>query len=204
MLVHDIIKIKYIREGYLPNYPHHMISTSEMCDAFMRYQSGNGPNIVNSEYFYDAYTCPLEYGSSIYTVWKELQRTLVYYLRTLKYSDDTEYKLPDWVYSYMLGAVIGPQSNTLDIHDLILPLGVDNIDDEFGAAQEQACYEVSKAWISRTKQIETHIITETEMKKYHLPSDLFNVGDSVKLRPPTIFGEPHVIKSMRLSQISPV
>lgn len=34
-LVHDLIKIKYVREGYLPNYPYHLISDSEMCDAFI-------------------------------------------------------------------------------------------------------------------------------------------------------------------------
>ena len=33
--VHDVIKIKYAREGYLPDLPYHLISDEEMCDAFI-------------------------------------------------------------------------------------------------------------------------------------------------------------------------
>ena len=35
MFIHDLIKIKYIREGYLPNYPYHMISDEEVFNAFI-------------------------------------------------------------------------------------------------------------------------------------------------------------------------
>ncbi len=35
MLTHDIIKIQYSREGYLPDYPYHMISDREMFNAFI-------------------------------------------------------------------------------------------------------------------------------------------------------------------------
>ena len=34
--IHDIIKIKYVREGWLPNWPYHLISDQEMCDAFLK------------------------------------------------------------------------------------------------------------------------------------------------------------------------
>ena len=36
MLAHDIIKITYVREGYLKNFPHHLISDEEMCVAFIQ------------------------------------------------------------------------------------------------------------------------------------------------------------------------
>lgn len=32
--IHDIIKIKYIREGYLSNIPYHLVSDEEMFYAF--------------------------------------------------------------------------------------------------------------------------------------------------------------------------
>lgn len=33
--IHDLIKIQYIRQGYLPNIPYHLISDIEMLDAFL-------------------------------------------------------------------------------------------------------------------------------------------------------------------------
>lgn len=200
MFIHDLVKINLIREGYLPNYPYHLISTEEMCDGFYWYFSTHypQPKISHSP-------------DSITTAWETLYTTIVFYVQAMRY--DSEYLIPDWVYSYMLGAVIGPKSDTLDIHDLILPLGVDNLDDEFTVEQEIACYEVSKRWILQTKQNITHEITEgdmekyhlptsDDMKKYHLPALTFYVGKTIQLRPATTFGEPHVIKSVRLSQLS--
>ena len=48
ILVHDYIKIKYTREGYLPDYPYHMISDDEMIEAFMKSDSDEG-------FFFDNY-----------------------------------------------------------------------------------------------------------------------------------------------------
>lgn len=39
MMLHDQIKIEYVRQGYLPNYPYHLISDKEMFDAFLMYQA---------------------------------------------------------------------------------------------------------------------------------------------------------------------
>ena len=52
MLVHDILKIRYSDDGYLINYPPHLISEEEMFDAFMN-ASGEG-------YFTDNYPYMLE------------------------------------------------------------------------------------------------------------------------------------------------
>ena len=35
--IYNLIKIKYIREGYLPDLPYHLISDNEMYDAFLSY-----------------------------------------------------------------------------------------------------------------------------------------------------------------------
>ena len=39
MFVHDIIKINYTRQGYLPYYPYHLISDEEMFEGFMSYEN---------------------------------------------------------------------------------------------------------------------------------------------------------------------
>ena len=86
--------------------------------------------------------------------------------------------LPIWVYSYMIGSVISVNSDQKDIHDLLVLLGKDNPEDEFTVQAARQCYEISKAWIS----------------KYPTPDD-------ETPRPPTIFGEPIVIKSLRLNSV---
>lgn len=178
MLVHDLIKIKLTKAGYLMNYPYHMISDKEMCDAFMK--DGKG-------YFYDTYSIHI-IDPSLHEAYETLKLSIEYHLNLLKTASDDTYVLPDWVYSYMLGYVISIHSDPLDIHDLITPLGVDNIDDIFDDRASVACYEVSKRWLRQT-QIQ-------EMVEWN--------GKQVDLRPPTMFGEPHIIKSIRLSQVSPV
>ena len=40
--LHDTIKIDLIRQGYLPNYPYHMISDIEMCKAFLDVDNHTG------------------------------------------------------------------------------------------------------------------------------------------------------------------
>ena len=204
VFIHDLIKIKFIREGYLPNYPYHMISDEEMCDAFLNHKQGNVSITEDDQYFYYAY--PLIEGSSaeVIAAWEHLRKSLLYHIHTFKYTKDSNFTMPDWVYSYMLGSVIGPRSDTLDIHDLISPLYVDNVEDKFGAEQAQACYEVSKKWIVKTRSAKTSAITADDIVTLHLPNDLFTVGDVISIRPATVFGEPHVIKSVRLGQVSPI
>ena len=69
----------------------------------------------------------------------------------------------------MLGSVISVNSDKLDIHDMLVLMGIDNIDDEFLPEAQKECLRYSKEWVNRSND-----------------------------RPPTIFGEPHVIKSLRL------
>ena len=166
-LIHDCIKIQYIREGYLPNWPYHLISDEEMCDAFLE-QTEDGC----SGYFVDNYplvadTLITEYNTLVTAIFEELTK--------LKNSTDSDYILPNWIYSYMLGNVVSVNSDILDIHDLLVLLQVDNIDDIFTPLASELCFKISKSWLSKLS------------------------GDDIEDRPPTCFGEPHVIKSLRLA-----
>lgn len=162
MITHTIIKMHYIRYGYLPNYPYHLISDKEMFDAFIN-------NEIN--YFDDNYPCEFESLRDVYT---ELKDAIKYHVD--KHLDDPyeSYVIPDWVYSYMLGVPVTFDSSDLDKHDLLVLLDMDNLYDEITEPVMKSIYGVSKRWISKL----------TPTKRDH--------------RPPTIFGEPHVLKSLRL------
>ena len=201
MLAHDIIKITYVREGYLKNFPHHLISDEEMCVAFI--QKVGDPDtskfttwehmklqLDNSYvgYFIDKYIDPLlqqfidevylpdeQMVSAIMNLLDEIVRQVELHISHNRSNSDEEYELPDWIYTYMLGQVIGPTSEIIDIHDLLVLLNTDNTDDIFTGISSYTCYQVSKMWVNK------------------LPND--------EKRPPTVFGEPHVIKSLRLQQV---
>lgn len=167
-LIHNLIKLKMIKEGYLPNYPYHLISDSEMCDAFL------SDDTSKPSYFYDNYPC---LDSSLQEAYDALVESLKIHLNRLKESKDAYYQLPDWVYSYMLGSVISINSSELDKHDMFVLMNMDNIDDEFTADISKSCYMLSKQWLSK------------------LPN---SKKDN---RVPTMFGEPHVIKYLRIMNV---
>ena len=79
--------------------------------------------------------------------------------------------LPYWIYSYMGGWAISDTSSIEDRHDLFVLLNADNLYDTFNDRIYGLIYGVSSSWIARL--------------------------DQSQKRPPTIFGEPHVIKSLR-------
>lgn len=246
MFIHDLIKIKYIIEGYLPDTPYHLISDREMVDAFMTralVQEADSEQNAKYElqgYFIDNYPiyqntyAPTDVSRSYENVVLSLYVILQLYL--LCKEDNIEYQIPDWVYSYMLGYPISINSNKKDIHDLIYPLGVDNIDDDFNADCMAACNSVSLAWV-RSKTLNaaftipenyqtaitdllsgfwfdngTNAPQKEMISVYSAPfaynydiSDpskeyVFKSANTVCDRPPTIFGEPHIIKSNRLKQ----
>ena len=155
-------------EGYLPDYPYHLISDDEMFDAFIY----NGVN-----YFDSNYPCP---NNRFYEKHQELKKWISYHIAMHRQTRNKSrladrYTIPDWVYSYMVGAVIGPQSPIEDRHDLFVLLHLDNLDDEFNEAIYNEIYRVSEMWTYKLKSKDR------------------------KVRPPTMFGEPHVIKSLNLS-----
>lgn len=181
-LIHDTIKIKFIKAGYLPNYPYHMISDSEMCDAFLHNEAASGEDTQLAGFFVDMYPCP---DTVLHPKYFKLVDAILYHIQNLKQSNSDTCVLPDWVYSYMLGSVIGPSSNSVDIHDLLVLLDLDNLDDVFTSDASARCYIISEKWLKKLPESSTSESAKLE---------------TIDSRPPTIFGEPHVIKSLRLSQ----
>ena len=121
--------------------------------------------------FFDYYYCP---DPSFQQPYDEL----VDYIKVAKDQFIAEGKqLPSWIYSYMLLRPITYDSDEADISYLceLAHVQQNNALAQFDLDVATACYDVSKKWIlkQRSKQ-----------------------GD----RPPTMFGETHVTKSLRLDQ----
>lgn len=180
-MIHDIIKIKYVQLGFIQkNYPYHLISDEEMFYAFIDLNNGFTSNLVDPDaHFFDMYY-PNPFAENpnyedYVKIYDNLKSAIVGYINDyLNYresADADEHKIPDWVYTYMLGEVVYKQSDYLDIQDTLSLLGCSNIDNEFTTDACIACYNTSKKYISTL---------------------------TFGMRPPTIFGEPHVIKYLRL------
>ena len=225
MFIHDLIKIKYIGLGYLPNIPYHLISDKEMLEAFYPetfypdiFRWGEFPTIVPAHqaeaealfqkkpwlaaggFFWNYYPPLVDLDNSnrselpsrnFMRFRSDLRLRIEYYLK-----DATKYPIPDWMYTYMLGEVIGVKSDIQDIHDFITPLGVDNIDDVYTGDCAYACDKESQNWLKRTGQLLTTIRQSSVPGYEFTPAEQF-------LRYPTPYGEPHVIKSLRLKQAAP-
>jgi len=192
MLVHDIIKIKYVQLGYIKkNYPYHLISDEEMFSAFIDLGSEHTSSLVdpNVRFFDRYYPNPFDetdeyvkkdadgniiYKANLYDAYNNLKSYIVStinsYLKAFEVSGNAIH-LPNWIYTYMLGEVVYQQSDYLDIQDTLALLGCSNIDNEFTKDACIACYKTSLDYTST-------LATNT--------------------RPPTVFGEPHIIKSLRL------
>lgn len=167
----NIVKIKYSNEGYLPYYPYHLLSDSEMLDAFI---------FNDFNFFDDTYPCPCDSLLDEYNTLKQYIQACC----TMAKQDD-KYSLPDWVYSYMLGEAINSHSSQKDVHDLLVLLNLDNLYDEFDEEIYTSIYKVSKAALG-TARVKAKAMSE-------------NVEN---FRPCTMFGEPHIVKYLRLEQAS--
>lgn len=236
MFIHDTIKIEYIKQGYLPDYPYHLISDEEMFNAFIidelnvnesigrkvkvgktclwddpksyivsyklasfefTYDEGEPVLIIRGRrdnlvqfnqllglkcqcmlsdncYFSANYPCLYD---SLEDAYNKLVDCIYYHISAYLNSCDTSsvQYVPDWVYSYMNGSVISVNSLQSDIHDMLVLMNMDNPNDEFTKDIMLSCMTISKKWIDKLP-----------------PSKNVN-------RPPTMFGEPHVIKSLRIT-----
>ena len=238
MFIHEIMKINYVRQGYLANYPYHLLSDSELFNAFLCFETSMDEvtarriKEANSDYSlferpkdylrhnhlftYDVYTTPDNvqcikirgskrnlmaflaansldtevslsdecYFSDNYPLlfpkymdtYNILVDALVYhldlYLQTIKSAE--RYVVPNWVYSYMNGSSISINSPYLDKSGLFTLLNQDNIECPFTTDVFDQILSISSDWIKKLP-----------------PAKREN-------RPATIFGEPHVIKSLRL------
>ena len=168
MLIHNIIKINYVRDGYLPNHPYHLISDAEMFEAFI---SRNSNNDITG-YFADKYPCV---DPSLQVDYDTLVDAIFYHINAyLSDKSGVEKCVPDWVYSYMIGSTVSVDSELLDRHDLLVLMNLDNIEDEITKEVCEFCLSISKDWVKKMPK------------------------EKADHRPPTIFGEPHVIKALRL------
>lgn len=213
MLVHDVIKIRLVEDGYLPNYPYHMMSDREMFNAFMG-TDGAG-------YFQDNYQCMDKTNDVLKIFYYQLALSIAYYISMYQVAEQA---IPDWVYSYMLGSTISIYSDKLDIHDLNASLHTPNDGVAFTLASSVACMNESASSIGYAMANQrTAIPLEGEKKQAvedffrsivigtdeatEPPTDItlydiyHSTGDMVYIRPITMFGEPHVLKSLRLKQI---
>ena len=200
MFIHDVLKMRYAYDGYLENFPYHMLSDKEMIFAFM------GKD--DTGFFYDNYPRLIE-TETAFLRYNSLRLTIGYHLAMYLVDADRQYIIPDWVYSYMLGSTISVNSDNLDIHDLCVQLGVHESVDTFTSACSQACLDVSTSCLGANASIDYIDIPEkykADMEDvlkqmslyewYHSPI----VGEKICKRPPTMFGEPHVLKALRLRQ----
>lgn len=161
MFIHDLIKIKYATQGYLPNYPYRMITDKEMCDGFLK----------EDGFFQSNYPCLAEDLEEDYD---RLVEAITYHINQFL---TNKTPIPDWVYSFMMGNVISINSDPEDISYLYDLLNIEqDEDDSFNVMIQRQCLKVSEEWIRK------------------LATKLDN-------RPPTIFGELHVVKSLRLKQL---
>ena len=196
-MIHDILKIKYVRLGYIPkNYPYHLISDKEMFNAFIKLDTtqevqddqvfffdDNYPNPFDKKDVYRQTKIDEETGEviiiseiNLYDEYCKLKAYIVNaindYLAYRNTPEESNHQIPDWIYTYMLGEVVYQNSEYLDIQDTLTLLQCSNLDNEFTKEACIACYVTSLGYVSKL---------------------------STNTRPPTVFGEPHVIKQLRMA-----
>lgn len=180
MYVYDIIKSMYSMYGFLPNLPYHLISDKEMFDAFMY-------NTVN----YFGYYYPNMLHDTVLgdTPYNDLKTAICYHIDKAVETGASEnpYIPPDWVISYMLGVPISKRSDLRETSYLNGLLGIYSDSNEFDTITSYHCYYESQRWIKK--------YIKTEYAEYK--------GQTINVRPPAVFGEPHVVKSGRLFDSDP-
>lgn len=191
--IHDIIKIKYTDLGYLPDYPYHLLSDSEMCDAFLPKAIPDDVELKDfnefvddiSCYFYDNYYIHLTEDENaedndmlrIFGYYKTLTQNLKYWLDKCKANLNDSYTMPNWVYQYMNGTVLGEDRNVNDMHQFLVDIDDDNLDDEYNESIYQQCYNLSYKCLSRIKDLDH--------------------------RSPSIFVDPTILRYVRLVNEDP-
>ena len=200
-LIHDIVKIKYVDEGLLPYWPYHLISDEEMFEAFILSDecafdiyypepSDCCEEVIEahrslrsflktmiSEYVINEYYGGV-YGDSDGCICTCIDRSKV---KRNSFGFEID-KVPDWVYTYMLGEVIGPESKEHDRHDLFVAMNIDNVYDEFTDDIYMSILKMSKNQIAKVRESFTGTI------------------DSERV--PTIYGEPGIIYQLRVEDVS--
>lgn len=200
-----LLRIKYVDEGYLPYWPFHLISDDEMLNAAR-------------EYIQYIYQCPDDYIKDKYdAVMIRLITILDRYQDKDYYNkyDPEDYgmkpeEIPDWIYSFLMGKVISNSSNYRDVHDLLVLLELDNYYDMMDDEIYNAVYDISKKYLGKYPEEYSNWDMfwfsqyHPELVEEQIEKPQFKIlgGESFDVRPPSIFGEPHVIRALRLEQVA--
>jgi hypothetical protein len=122
------------------------------------------------------------------------------YLAHLGAADEDDYEIPDWVYSYMLGEVVynvpgePDDFEYKDIHDTLLLL--DNVYvDRSRIIDEAGDEDLNK--LLNDNYIDNKF-NRISCVRCYMESTKYISTLTTGIRPPTVFGEPHVIKQLRL------
>ena len=217
MLATDVVKIKYVTDGYLPNYPPHLISDEEMCEAFLT---------GTYRYFYDNYKI-IGDNDELLSGYQALINAFRYHIaRFLAPYKGWKSDLPDWSYSYMLGEVVTQKSIQQDKHEMLVGINLDNLDDEITEDIQIRCFEISKTWVKSIPKEEKLIKLESailqyqkslESKQYKTDEEIAGIIKDIRkslkrwkvevdsfgyvdFRPPSMFGEPYLMKLIRTNR----
>lgn len=134
--------------------------------------------IVNqSNYFDDNYKIDTK-DEEIIDAYDELKANIMYHVNSCL-EESSLSLLPEWVFSYMIGSVVCSTSELKEIDDLIALSNLESVvpSGVFNDYLYKSNISISSDWLSKLP----------EEKRYH--------------RSPSVFGEPHVIKSLRLSRV---
>lgn len=218
MLSYDIIKIHLSDEGYLPDYPPHLISYEEMCEAFLQKPTNTSEdgNFLEFQYFDDYYPLVAE---SLTKEYEELKLGIRYHFaRFLTSVKSFKQELPNWVQSYMLNAVVSVNSSQQDKHWMLTNLQCDNIDDEITAECQEKICKISKVLGQNEDNAVRHVkidnLSHSILSGYS-ESDASKIEEELKewgvlealtsdigldSRPPFMFGELSLIKYLRIRE----
>lgn len=212
MLAIDNIKIKYSQEGFLPNYPPHLISDEEMCEAFL-------PNLNSDSkaFSYFKHTYKLT-NDNLADEYECLMNALRFHIaRFLSSVESFKVDLPDWVYSYMLGQVVNRFSDVEDRHYFLVGINRDNMDDILTPESQLACYRISERYVNKLDKYTRFFDVNLELKDYsdkdkQIILDEFETwgvnyldpkdkNPKIYIRPPSMFGEQNIIKIIRVNGV---
>ena len=244
--LHNIIKNELSELGYLPNLPYHLISDSEMFDAFLSVQesatrdidmskdidsydtairkAANNPAglgyVVSGCMFYDYYPIDgydfqlnntltqatdmsIERISSK-TCYSQLVQRIHYCIESYKLGEE----IPDWVYAYMLRAVIGPKSSYDDICSLQSMLGL-TVTGEFSIETAKSCLLISresaKSYDGPARPVDLYT-KYIRVNRANDGAEGLTISEKVSKQvsnsdcPITMFGDLNVIKYLRKSR----
>lgn len=218
MLSYNIIKIRLSDEGYLPDYPPHLISDEEMCEAFLQKPTNKEEdnNLVEFQYFDDKY--PLV-AQDLQSAYDNLKLAIKYHFaRFLTSVKSFKQEIPDWVQSYMLLSTVSMTSSQQDRHWMLTQLNCDNIDDVITEECQLKIYKISKILGNSEDNSIRHVridnlshsilygysdndisIIEQELENWGVLESLTS-SNGLDSRPPFMFGEPSLIKYLRIRE----